>query len=140
MRNNHNDLYHYRFTYKITSGWCQIDSSDVLKGGYLKGITVIDFGQYIAGPLVASNLADQGANVIHIDPDNDCKICEFTSGTETDGLKIQAIKPFVKNYNRLYNNMISTFSDYYFIPFLKSSTKKETEIDVKNLKFFLNIV
>ena len=34
----------------------------------LKGFTVIDFGQYIAGPLVASNLADQGANVIHIDP------------------------------------------------------------------------
>lgn len=80
------------------------------------------------------------ANVIHIDPDNDCKICEFTSGTDTDDLKIQAIKPFVKNYNRLYNNMISNFSDYYFIPFLKSSTKKETEIDVKNLKFFLNTV
>lgn len=80
------------------------------------------------------------ANVIHIDPDNNCKICEFTSGTETDGLKIQAIKPFVKNYNRLYNNMISNFSDYYFIPFLKSSTKKETEINVENLNFFLNTV
>ena len=34
----------------------------------LKGLKVIDFGQYIAGPLVAKNLVDQGATVIHIDP------------------------------------------------------------------------
>ena len=76
------------------------------------------------------------ANVIHIDPKNECKICEFTSGTETDGLKIQAIRPFVKNYNRLYNNMISDFSDYFFIPFEKNSTKNKTKINVNNLKIF----
>jgi crotonobetainyl-CoA:carnitine CoA-transferase CaiB-like acyl-CoA transferase len=34
----------------------------------LAGVRVIDFGQYIAGPLAAVMLADQGAEVIHIDP------------------------------------------------------------------------
>lgn len=34
----------------------------------LEGIRVIDFGQWIAGPLTAMLLADQGAEVIHIDP------------------------------------------------------------------------
>src|SRR4051794_6522317 len=33
-----------------------------------QGIRVIDFGQYIAGPLTAMLLADQGADVIRIDP------------------------------------------------------------------------
>lgn len=36
--------------------------------GPLEGIKVIDFGQYIAGPLCAMMLADQGAEVLHIDP------------------------------------------------------------------------
>src|SRR5919106_1605410 len=36
--------------------------------GALSGIRVIDFGQYIAGPLAAVMLADQGADVIHVDP------------------------------------------------------------------------
>ncbi len=34
----------------------------------LTGIRIIDFGQYIAGPLAAMLLADQGAEVIRIDP------------------------------------------------------------------------
>ena len=34
----------------------------------LDGIRVIDFGQYIAGPLCGMLLADQGADVIHVDP------------------------------------------------------------------------
>ena len=34
----------------------------------LDGIRVIDFGQYIAGPLAAVMLSDQGADVIHVDP------------------------------------------------------------------------
>ena len=34
----------------------------------LSNIKVIDFGQYIAAPLVACQLKDQGAEVIHIDP------------------------------------------------------------------------
>jgi crotonobetainyl-CoA:carnitine CoA-transferase CaiB-like acyl-CoA transferase len=36
--------------------------------GALAGIRVIDFGQYIAGPLAAMMLGDQGADVIHVDP------------------------------------------------------------------------
>src|SRR5262245_57621842 len=36
--------------------------------GALDGIRVLDFGQYIAGPLAAMLLADQGADVIRIDP------------------------------------------------------------------------
>ncbi len=34
----------------------------------LDGIRVIDFGQYIAGPMAAMFLADQGADVIRVDP------------------------------------------------------------------------
>lgn len=37
-------------------------------GGALESVRVIDFGQYIAGPLAAVMLADQGADVIHVDP------------------------------------------------------------------------
>jgi crotonobetainyl-CoA:carnitine CoA-transferase CaiB-like acyl-CoA transferase len=36
--------------------------------GALDGIRVIDFGQYIAGPLATMLLADQGADVIRVDP------------------------------------------------------------------------
>ncbi len=36
--------------------------------GVLQGIRVIDFGQYIAGPMAAMLLGDQGADVIRIDP------------------------------------------------------------------------
>jgi crotonobetainyl-CoA:carnitine CoA-transferase CaiB-like acyl-CoA transferase len=36
--------------------------------GALEGVRVIDFGQYIAGPLAAMLLADQGADVIRVDP------------------------------------------------------------------------
>jgi len=36
--------------------------------GPLHGFRVIDFGQYIAGPLMARLLADHGAEVIHVDP------------------------------------------------------------------------
>ena len=36
--------------------------------GVLDGFKVIDFGQYIAGPLVGMLMADQGADVIKVDP------------------------------------------------------------------------
>ena len=36
--------------------------------GALKGVRVVDFGHYIAGPLAATMLSDQGADVIHVDP------------------------------------------------------------------------
>ena len=34
----------------------------------LKGVKVVDFGQYIAGPAVGMMLADLGATVVHVDP------------------------------------------------------------------------
>ncbi len=34
----------------------------------LRGIRVVDFGQWIAGPLAAMLLGDQGAEVVHVDP------------------------------------------------------------------------
>ena len=36
--------------------------------GALDGITVVDFGQWIAGPLTAMLLGDQGARVVRLDP------------------------------------------------------------------------
>src|SRR5687768_3222116 len=36
--------------------------------GVLEGLRVIDFGQYIAGPMAAMFLGDQGADVIRVDP------------------------------------------------------------------------
>src|SRR5438874_8666167 len=36
--------------------------------GALDGLRVIDFGQYVAGPLAAMLLADQGAEVVRVDP------------------------------------------------------------------------
>src|SRR5437588_6001352 len=36
--------------------------------GALAGVRVVDFGQYIAAPLAATMLSDQGADVIHVDP------------------------------------------------------------------------
>ena len=36
--------------------------------GALSGLRVIDFGQYVAGPLLARMLADQGADVVRVDP------------------------------------------------------------------------
>src|SRR5215210_42362 len=39
-----------------------------LMPGALTGVRVVDFGHYIAGPLAATMLSDQGADVIHVDP------------------------------------------------------------------------
>ena len=36
--------------------------------GALEGVRVIDFGQYLPGPLATMLLADAGADVIRIDP------------------------------------------------------------------------
>jgi len=41
---------------------------DIGTTGSLAGLRVVDFGQYVAGPLAAVLLGDQGADVIHIDP------------------------------------------------------------------------
>ena len=37
-------------------------------GGSLAGLKVVEFDQVIAGPLVGGLLADQGAEVVHVEP------------------------------------------------------------------------
>ncbi len=52
------------------------------KQGVLKGLRVVDFGQYIAGPLTAMILGDYGADVIHVDP---------PGGPRWDGYRANAV-------------------------------------------------
>lgn len=49
--------------------------------GALDAIRVIDFGQYVAGPLLGQLLADQGAEVIKVDPVALISISGFSSLT-----------------------------------------------------------
>ena len=49
-------------------------------GSVLDGVRVIDFGQYIAGPLAGMLLADQGADVIRVDPPG----CHFNFARQRD--------------------------------------------------------
>jgi crotonobetainyl-CoA:carnitine CoA-transferase CaiB-like acyl-CoA transferase len=44
------------------------EQSATQPSGALAGLRVVDFGQYLAGPLAGMLLADQGAEVIHVDP------------------------------------------------------------------------
>jgi crotonobetainyl-CoA:carnitine CoA-transferase CaiB-like acyl-CoA transferase len=41
---------------------------DEIDEGALSGLRVVDFGQYLAGPMVGMLLADNGADVIRVDP------------------------------------------------------------------------
>src|SRR5262245_40483418 len=43
-------------------------SREEARMGALDGVRVVDFGQWIAGPLAAMLLADQGAEVVRVDP------------------------------------------------------------------------
>jgi len=73
------------------------------------------------------------ANTVWMDPANDCRVCEFTSGTD---IQVWG-RIFDKNYNSLYGNMLSDYIDYNLIPFTKESTKDITHININNLKKFL---
>jgi crotonobetainyl-CoA:carnitine CoA-transferase CaiB-like acyl-CoA transferase len=53
-----------------------MDEADEMPGP-LAGLRVIDFGQYVAGPLTAVLLADQGADVIHVDPPGGPRLAGF---------------------------------------------------------------
>lgn len=78
------------------------------------------------------------ANIIYIPADNNCKVCEFTSGNHTT---IQGkAKNFRKNYNRLLGLAPETYLDYYLIPFKIGSDQKETLIDIENYKYFLHSI
>jgi hypothetical protein len=74
------------------------------------------------------------SNVIYLNPLNDCKVCEFTSGTEK---VIQGGKPFLKHYNLVYGFLLEEIFDYYLISFHQDSTPDITIIDIDNLTEFL---
>ena len=77
------------------------------------------------------------ANIIYIPENNNCKVCEFTSGNHT---AVQQVKNFGKNYNRLLGFAPETYLDYYLIPFEIGSDQNETSIDINNYKYFLNSI
>lgn len=74
------------------------------------------------------------SNTIWMDPHNNCRVCEFCSGTKNI---IHGTSGYVKNYNFLYGGMVGDYIDYNLIPFTKESTKDITHINVNNLKKFL---
>ena len=73
------------------------------------------------------------ANLVWCDPNNQCRVCELTSGTEVQVWG----RVFNKNYNFLYGGMLGDFIDYSLIPFTKESNTNTTYIDINNLKKFL---
>ncbi len=74
------------------------------------------------------------SNCIWINPKNNCKICEFTCGTEK---LLQQTGAFFKNYNFFYSGLIDEMFDYYLIPFSGESTDDIVSIDIENLLQFL---
>lgn len=78
------------------------------------------------------------ANIIYIAANNNCKVCEFTSGMHTAVL--DSVNNFAKNYNRLLGFAPETYLDYYLIPFEIGSDKEETFINIDNFKYFLNSI
>ena len=78
------------------------------------------------------------ANIIYIPANNNCKVCEFTSGMHTAVL--DSVNNFAKNYNRLLGFAPETYLDYYLIPFEIGSDKEETFINIDNFKYFLNSI
>lgn len=76
------------------------------------------------------------ANILYLDFKNKPKICEFTSGTQT---QVHAKSTFGKHYYALHGYIFDD-NQYYLIPFTKDSTPEVTSIDIDNLKDFLSIV
>ena len=74
------------------------------------------------------------ANTIWMDPHNNCRVCEFCSGSKNI---IHGSSGYIKNYNFLYGGMVGDYIDYNLIPFRKESTKDITHININNLKKFL---
>lgn len=44
------------------------DERNATGSGQLRGLKVVEFAHVVAGPLAGSMLADQGADVVHVEP------------------------------------------------------------------------
>jgi hypothetical protein len=74
------------------------------------------------------------ANLIWLNPEANCAVCEFTSGSQA---MIWGRFPFSKNFNTLYGGLIGQFSRYALIPFSPASTVASTTIELADLREFL---
>jgi capsular polysaccharide biosynthesis protein len=74
------------------------------------------------------------ANLLWLNPQAHCAICEFTSGSQA---MIWGRYPFSKNFNTLYGGLIGQFSRYALIPFTPASSVASTAIDLADLREFL---
>lgn len=74
------------------------------------------------------------ANLLWLNPQADCAVCEFTSGTQA---MVWGRYPFSKNFNTLFGGLIGQFSRYALIPFTPTSTVASTAIDLADLREFL---
>lgn len=75
-------------------------------------------------------------NIIYLNPGNNPKVCEFTSGTQVQihgGI-------FTKTYLELYGYLTDRIYDYYLIPFDKQSTNQITSININHLNTFLKTI
>ena len=95
---------------------------------HIKQLELFNQARVVVGPHGSAM-----ANTIYLNPQNNPKICEFTSGTEVQvhgGI-------FNKHYNALFGYLFDEIYECYVIPFTKNSTRDITSIDTLNLKKFL---
>lgn len=95
---------------------------------HIKQLELFNQARVVVGPHGSAM-----ANTIYLNPQNNPKICEFTSGTEVQvhgGI-------FNKHYNALFGYLFDEIYECYMIPFTKNSTRDITSIDTLNLKKFL---
>ncbi|MDO7613708.1 MAG: glycosyltransferase family 61 protein, partial [Crocinitomicaceae bacterium] len=98
---------------------------------HIKQLKLFNEAKIVVGPHGSAM-----ANVIYLNPKNKPRVCEFTSGTET---QIHG-SAFDKHYNFLFGYLFDEIYDYNLIPFDKSSTSEFTSIDVDNLRGFIKRV
>jgi hypothetical protein len=80
------------------------------------------------------------ANVIYLNPDNQPKVCEFSSGPEIFPIIKHGTEPFGKNYNHLNAFIFDELYDYSLISFTEESTPESTIIDLRDLETFLDTI
>jgi hypothetical protein len=147
-RNHSNDVRHSRKMEKsneqaiieLLELYCKKnDLLFTLYTGEERGVTMSHINQlklFREAKIVVGPHGGAMSNIIYCDPKNSPRICEFTSGTQT---QIHAKSVFGKNYSRLNAHLPESIYDYNLIPFSKPSTEEFASIDIDNLKQFLKL-